>query len=93
MGYSVRKVTYACPEQWVIGRGDRAVAYLRVRHGKITVRKVSNAAINDDPYQMAIGDIVYVHQYEDDGVGALTGQPDEEIRWQEIRAALDEHCD
>ena len=89
MGYSFRQFTAACPEQWVIGRGDRAVAYLRVRSGEITVRTVQGASINDDPYGMSVGDVVYFHKYEDDTINELAGRPDERIRREEICAALD----
>ena len=92
MGYVFRRFTAACPEQWVIGRGDRAVAYLRIRNGELTVRTVRNASINDDPYGMDVDDVVYFHKYTDDTVNALTGHPDERIRREEICAALDKLC-
>jgi hypothetical protein len=57
LGLELRRISFACPEQYDVYEDDRQVGYLRLRHGNFTAS-----------YPDYEGSVVYQHCPDGDGI-------------------------
>lgn len=94
MGYFFKKTSAACPEQYDVyelGTNvvcDKPCAYIRLRSGRLSVQTYT---YDDRSGKQSLGDVIYIHMFNDDMMGNFTASALRADWLGQIVVALDQH--